>query len=134
MTLFLKELNVKLRKKCIVYSIHFLMLCSVSSFAQNTDQDTTRFDPRFPIYPNEAKAGEFTPGKGFLMAKNKFASLNISIYAMARYINQLPAKQTWTDHQGVERTFAGRNDIFWQRSALRRSPPAPAPERRLAGP
>lgn len=38
------------------------------------------------IYQNEA-SGELTPGKGFLIAKNQFASLNISIYGMARYLN-----------------------------------------------
>jgi hypothetical protein len=112
---------------CIFYKGHdrrklFLavvaVFASVASFGQNVDQDTTKSDPRFPIYPNEAVAGEFTPGKGFAMARNKFASLNISIYAMARYINQMPGNQTWEDHLGNTRAFTGRNDIFWHRTMV----------------
>ena len=33
-------------------------------------------------------SGEFTPGRGFDMVKTKYGSLNISLYAIARYLNQ----------------------------------------------
>jgi len=48
-------------------------------------------------YENFA-SGEFTPGKGFDMVKTKYGTLNISLYAIARYLNQLPGHQTWQDH------------------------------------
>jgi hypothetical protein len=91
---------------------------SASCIAKNTEQDTTRTSPGTQVYPNEIVAGEFTPGKGFQIAKNKFASLNISVYAMARYINQLPGNQTWEDHLGNTHAFTGRNDIFWHRTMI----------------
>jgi hypothetical protein len=98
--------------------IYITLFFNIPVHAQNTDQDTVRTDPRYPMYPNEIHPGEFTPGKGFLMAKNKIASLNISLYAMARYINQMPGQQTWYDHLGTERTLTGRNDIFWHRTMI----------------
>jgi len=76
--------------------------------------DTTQVDPAANVYPNSS-AGEFTPGKGFKLVKNSFASLNLSMYMMARYVNQLPANSTWEDHLGNERAFKGRNDIYWHR-------------------
>jgi len=65
-------------------------------------------------YENVA-AGEFTPARGFDIVRNKFASLNISMYAMARYLNQLPGTQTFEDHLGRERSITGRNDFYWHR-------------------
>ena len=65
-------------------------------------------------YQNYA-SGEFTPSRGFDIARTKFGSLNISIYAMARYLNQMPGHQTWYDHLGRPRDFVGRNDFFWHR-------------------
>ena len=93
-------------------------LFQTAVLAQNTEQDTTTTEKTATSFPNEVTAGEFTPGKGFLMVKNKFASLNISIYAMARYINQMPGTQSWTDHRDSVRTFTGRNDIFWHRTMI----------------
>ena len=81
----------------------------------STGKDSTAVADRIPTYPSQIAAGEFTPGKGFLMVKNKFASLNISMYAMARYVNQMPGEDTWADHRDSIRTFDGRNDIYWHR-------------------
>jgi hypothetical protein len=83
--------------------------------AQDTIQKKTSIDEAPPSFPNQAKAGEFTPGKGFLIAKNNLASLSISLYAMARYVNQLPAEKIWYDHLDSARLYKGRNDIFWHR-------------------
>jgi hypothetical protein len=90
-----------------------------TSSAQNTDNnpDSTAIDFNQAIYSNAA-AGEFTPSKGFQLVKNKFASLNFSMYAMARYVNQLPGHQTWYDHLGNQRDFKGRQDIYWHRVML----------------
>jgi hypothetical protein len=63
-------------------------------------------------------SGEFTPGRGFDLVRTKYGSLNISFYAIARYLNQLPGHQTWQDHLGRDREFVGRNDFFWHRSMI----------------
>lgn len=68
-------------------------------------------------YQNFA-SGEFTPSKGFDLVRTKYGTLNISLYAMARYLNQLPGHQTWQDHLGRERDFVGRNDFFWHRTMI----------------
>ena len=63
-------------------------------------------------------AGEFTPAKGFDVVKTERGSLNISLYGMARYLNQMPGDQTFTDHLGRERTVKARNDINWHRGMV----------------
>ena len=68
-------------------------------------------------YANYA-SGEFTPGRGFDMVRSKFGTLNISLYAIARYLNQMPGHQTWQDHLGRDRDFVGRNDFFWHRTMI----------------
>jgi hypothetical protein len=90
----------------------------------NAGTDTTKTDTliiprnlREETYPNMI-AGEVTPGKGFDLIKTKVASLNLSIYAIARYLNQLPGNQTWHDHLGNEIKFTGRNDFYWHRTML----------------
>jgi hypothetical protein len=63
-------------------------------------------------------AGEFTPAKGFDLVKTSRGSLNISVYGMFRYLNQLPDGQTYTDHLGRERAVRARNDLNWHRQML----------------
>ena len=65
-------------------------------------------------YPNMV-AGELTPGKGFSIVKTKVASLNIGLYSIVRYLNQLPGEQIWHDHLDRERALTGRNDFYWHR-------------------
>lgn len=61
-------------------------------------------------------AGEFTPGKGFTIFKTDLASLNISVYGLARYINQMPGEQEFQDHLGSTKIADTRNDIWWHRT------------------
>jgi hypothetical protein len=61
-------------------------------------------------------AGEFAPGKGFTLFKTDLASLNISVYGLARYINQMPGNQGFEDHLGRQRVADTRNDIWWHRT------------------
>jgi len=68
-------------------------------------------------YQNYA-SGEFTPGRGFDFVRSKYGTLNISLYAIARYLNQMPGHQTWQDHLGRDRDFVGRNDFFWHRTMI----------------
>jgi len=56
--------------------------------------------------------GEFEPGTGFLVGRSKAGELSISAYALVRWIDQLPASQTFTDHLGNEHTVDSRNDVF----------------------
>jgi hypothetical protein len=63
-------------------------------------------------------AGEFTPAKGFDIFKSGKAYLNISFYGVARYVNQMPAEQTYLDHLGRVRTVKARNDINWHRAMV----------------
>ncbi len=66
-------------------------------------------------FPNNI-AGEFTPAKGFDLAKTKMASLNISFYGLFRYMNQMPGSQTFIDHLGRVRQVKARNDLNWHRT------------------
>ncbi len=63
-------------------------------------------------------AGELTPAKGFDLLKSDLGSLNISLYGLVRYVNQLPADQTFVDHLGRERAVKARNDLNWHRSMI----------------
>jgi len=73
--------------------------------------------PKDSTYINVA-SGEFTPSRGFDLVRTKFGTLNISIYAIARYLNQLPGEQKWQDHLGRDRDFTGRNDFYWHRTMI----------------
>lgn len=101
-------------------------LAPLKLFAQNTvpQQDSTteailvkRGVVKDTTYENYA-SGEFTPGKGFDLVKTSYGTLNLSLYAIARYLNQLPGHQTWQDHLGRDRDFIGRNDFFWHRTMI----------------
>src|SRR4051812_33827892 len=54
---------------------------------------------------------KYVPGQGFDVARGELGSLNISAYVLLRYLNQLPAEQSFTDHLGRNRTIDTRNDI-----------------------
>jgi len=63
-------------------------------------------------------AGEFTPARGFDLLKTDRGSINLSVYGLFRYVNQMPGDQTYLDHLGRERKVAARNDINWHRTFL----------------
>ena len=63
-----------------------------------------------------SSGGEFTPSKGFDVFKSKYASLNLSVYGLARYINQMPGAQTFTDQLGRPRVADTRHDVQWHRT------------------
>ena len=56
--------------------------------------------------------GEFDPGKGFVIGKGPNGRLDISGYALVRYVNQMPGEAPFTDHLGNTRITDGRNDIY----------------------
>ena len=59
--------------------------------------------------------GTFTPGKGVLLGRNDKGEASLSAYALARYINQMPDGQTFTDHLGNEHPVDARHDIYSHR-------------------
>jgi hypothetical protein len=70
--------------------------------------------PKKPYVPVETW-GEFDPGKGFLVGRGDLGSLSISGYALARWMDQNPADETFTDHLGNVRPVDTRNDIYSHR-------------------
>jgi len=68
--------------------------------------------------PGPGYWGAHDGGKGFTVARTDVGELNISGYLLGRYINQLPAHQTFTDHLGRVHTIDPRNDIQMQRLML----------------
>ena len=56
--------------------------------------------------------GEFEPGTGFLVGRSKAGELSISAYALVRFIDQVPAEQTYTDHLGNEHAVDTRLDLY----------------------
>ena len=119
----ISEFSNKAAGKIVLQAAFFMLLNgSVTISGQMTQADTSTLsvdlrDQYEQVYQNMS-AGEFTPGRGFQLAKNKIASLNLSLYGMARYLNQMPAEDLWYDHLGNEREFTGRNDFYWHRSMI----------------
>lgn len=89
-------------------------------------QDQAEVEPPAQLKPDDqdlepapnAIAGEFRPARGFQLMKTEWGSLNISLYGLVRYVNQLPPNQTFTDHLGRERDIKTRNDINWHRTMI----------------
>lgn len=101
------------RTLCAVILVVAGCLLPPAAHAQEADpfpekKDTLKF-------PNTS-AGEFTPSTGFDIIKTDRGSLNISMYGLFRYMNQMPTTQTFTDHLGRPRTAVTRNDFNWQRT------------------
>lgn len=59
--------------------------------------------------------GVYDPGKGFLLGKGKGGEAAISAYVLVRYLNQLPAEQNFTDHNGNQHAVDARQDIYSHR-------------------
>jgi hypothetical protein len=59
--------------------------------------------------------GAIEPGQGFLVAKTDHGTLYVSAYGLIRYLNQLPAGQTYIDHLGREKETDLRHDIWAHR-------------------
>ncbi len=62
--------------------------------------------------------GGFEPGKGFKLLDSPYGSVNFSLYFLVRYLNQMPASQTFTNHLGEQVPVDTRNDIQLQREMI----------------
>jgi hypothetical protein len=98
-------------------SVSFIILFPIEGSAQEEGATIDTVNAEDYVYES-LTAGEFTPGKGFTVVKTKLGSLNISGYGLARYINQLPAEQSFEDHLGRTRVIDTRQDIMWHRTFL----------------
>jgi len=88
--------------------------------ASNPDETSDKGNPFLPE-ASDGKAGvfgEFNPGRGFTVAKSEYGTLNFSGYMAARWLDQLPANQTATDHLGRPLTVDPRNDFQFHRVML----------------
>jgi Protein of unknown function (DUF3011) len=59
--------------------------------------------------------GSIEAGKGFLVGRTELGELSISAFALTRYLDQLPAHQTFIDHLGVSHNIDPRDDIYSHR-------------------
>jgi hypothetical protein len=90
-----------------------LVLCGLLAAARRA---TAQDEAASPEPAPNTTAGEFTPGTGFAIIKTDRGTLNISMYGLARYLNQLPANDDWVDHLGRAQVAKTRNDINWHRT------------------
>jgi len=70
---------------------------------------------KIPTQPENETWGLFDPGHGFLIGRGPLGEMSISGYGLLRYINQMPASQTYTDHLGNIHNVDARNDFFSHR-------------------
>jgi hypothetical protein len=85
------------------------------------DQKQPQTQPNAPSgqeYGRNTTWNVYEPGKGFDVAKTEYASLNISGYLVARYLNQLPPDQSFVDHNGHTQTVDTRQDFQLHRVML----------------
>jgi hypothetical protein len=97
-----------------------LLLLPVAGWAQDeAPVDPPPSEPGADLSPAaNGIAGEFTPSKGFDVLKTDWGSLNVSMYGLFRYVNQLPPEQSFVDHLGRERAIKTRNDLNWHRTMV----------------
>lgn len=68
-----------------------------------------------PFRPEIETWGVYDPGDGWVVGRSEYGELDISAYAMARYMSQHDEDQVFTDHLGNVRPVDPRNDIFSHR-------------------
>ncbi len=59
--------------------------------------------------PIEKKKIDFSSGNGISLAEGPNGSMKLTLYMMMRYLNQLPATQTYRDHLGNQRNIDTAN-------------------------
>ncbi len=88
------------------------VVAALGSYERAAAQET---DPEREDKPPVETWGVLEPGQGFLVGKTSRGALYISAYALVRYLNQMPAGQTFEDHLGRERPVDTRHDIYIHR-------------------
>src|SRR5262245_15541343 len=91
-----EDVMIRLRRPFVPFPSLPILAATVGALAlvplrlegQDADPRPARPDTSLR-FPNTI-AGEFTPAVGFDIVKTKFGSLNISVYGLFRYLNQVP--------------------------------------------
>src|SRR6185312_13043147 len=99
---------------------------STGSSSQNQtaskNQSTAKADDKTQLSQgsegNPAIFGEFNPGRGFVVGKGEYGELDLSGYMVARFLDQMPAKQTAFDHLGRQIQVTPRKDFQFHRVML----------------
>ena len=104
----------------VVIFIYFIFaLISLSAINENANaQDVPPADDSVTTSKVPGIDSNYIPGNGFDIVKGKLGSLNFGAYGLFRYINQLPATQSYVDHLGNNRNIDTRNDFQMQRVML----------------
>jgi hypothetical protein len=94
--------------------------CSAEFLLGKAAPVTGTSEPAPPARPQKEENhietwGSIEAGKGFLVGRTNLGDLSISAFALTRYLNQLPAHQTFTDHLGVPHDIHLRDDIYSHR-------------------
>jgi hypothetical protein len=87
----------------------------------NADQQAPKANTNAPSgqeYGRNTTWNLYEPGRGFDVSKTDYASLNISGYLVARYLNQLPPDQSFVDHNGQKQNVDTRQDFQLHRVML----------------
>jgi hypothetical protein len=91
-------------------------LAAPARAAHGQDADPRPLNPDTTLRSPNTIPGEFTPGAGFDVIKTSLGSLNISVYGLFRYVDQVPGNQTFTDHLGNVLPVGAVNAINWHRT------------------
>lgn len=78
-----------------------------SSNVTGQSSDPTKMDNKDETNP----FGEFTPGKGFTVARTDFGELQLSVFAYLRYLNQQGLDDHYIDHFGDTQSIDKRHDF-----------------------
>jgi len=92
-------------------SMAALLAVSSSLAAQKPTTDTSSVAQS----DTATRWGAIDPGTGFTLAKTDVGTLGISVYALWRYINQLPPSEQYRDHLGNLIDIHTRNDFNFHR-------------------
>ncbi|HMS66311.1 MAG TPA: hypothetical protein PKD83_13795 [Ignavibacteria bacterium] len=101
-------------KFCLKIFFIAYVLISVS-IDKSPAQEVPPLDDSVSAVEKPGVDSSFIPGNGFDLVIGKQGSLNFGAYGLFRYINQLPASQSYVDHLGNSRNIDTRNDFQLQR-------------------
>lgn len=87
-----------------------LLFCALQSLYAQID--STKLKPfRDTTFKEDTNWGSMSPSQGFVVAKTPKGSLNISGYALFRYVNQVADNPTFQDHLGRTQPIDTRRDL-----------------------
>lgn len=110
----MKNLFVRQFLMCFIFITIFIVFLNDSV----RSQDIPPVDAPIPKGKIPGIDSSYVPGSGFDIVTGSLGSLNFGAYGLFRYINQLPASQSYVDHLGNSRNIDTRNDFQLQRVML----------------